>query len=130
MNTGKLGSGESRLETGISYLLMAGVIISLVLEIVGVALLYFSNHSLAVSQNQSVFIHGNDFFTFLFQQFQGKHSPGTGLQLMTIGIIVLILTPFIRLVTSVVYFGWEKNLKYVLITFFVLVVITLSLILH
>ena len=130
MNTEKLGSGESKLETGISYLLMVGVIVSLVLEILGVALLYYSNHSLAVSQGESVFFRGNDFFTFIFQQFQGGHSQGIGLQLMTIGIIVLILTPFIRLVTSVVYFGWEKNLKYVLITLFVLVVITLSLILH
>lgn len=30
MNTEKLGSGESKLETSISYLLMAGIIISLV----------------------------------------------------------------------------------------------------
>jgi uncharacterized membrane protein len=130
MNTQKLGSGESRLETGISYLLMAGVIISLVLEVVGVALLYHANHSLAISQNETAFIQGNDFFTFIFQQFRGEHSQGIGLRLMTIGIIILILTPFIRLVTSVVYFGWEKNMKYVVITLFVLVVITLSLALH
>jgi uncharacterized membrane protein len=130
MNTEKLGSGESKLETSISYLLMTGVIVSLVLEVVGVALLYYSNHSLAISQGESAFIHGDDFFTFIVQQFRGSHPQGIGLQLMTIGIIVLILTPFIRLVTSVVYFGWEKNLKYVWITLFVLVVITLSLALH
>jgi uncharacterized membrane protein len=130
MNIEKLGSGESRLETGISYLLMTGVIVSLVLEVVGVAMFYYTNHSLAVSQSETAFIHGNDFFTFIFQQFRGEHSQGIGLQLMTIGIIVLIITPFIRLVTSVVYFGWAKNLKYVLITLFVLVVITLSLALH
>jgi uncharacterized membrane protein len=130
MITEKLGSGESNLETGISYLLISGVIISLVLEIVGVILLYHSYGSLAISQNESVFIRGNDFFTFILQQIQGKRSPGIGLELMTVGIIVLILTPYIRLIMSVVYFGWEKNLKYVFITLFVLVVITLSLILH
>jgi len=130
MRNEKIGSGEPKLETGISFLLMVGVIISLILEIAGVILLYQSYRSLAISQNESAFIRGNDFFTFIFQQFQGKHSSGIGMELMTIGIIVLILTPYIRLITSVVYFGWEKNLKYVFITLFVLVVITLSLALH
>jgi uncharacterized membrane protein len=130
MNREQLGSGDSKLETGISYLLIAGVIISLILEIVGLVLFYFTNHSLAISQDDTVFINGKDFFSFVIQQFQGQHPQGLGLQLITIGIIVLVLTPFIRLVVSVFYFGWEKNIKYVLITLFVLVVITLSLILH
>ena len=50
--------------------------------------------------------------------------------LMIAGIVVLILTPFIRIIVSVVYFGREKNWKYVFITLFVLLVITLSLTLH
>ncbi|HTY82132.1 MAG TPA: DUF1634 domain-containing protein [Dehalococcoidales bacterium] len=130
MNFNNLGSGDSGLENGISYLLVAGLIISLVLEITGVALLYLNNHSLEISQDPSMFIRGNDFFTFFIQQLRGENSHGIALRLMTLGIIVLILTPFIRLVMSVVYFGWEKNIKYVLITFFVLVVITISLVLH
>jgi uncharacterized membrane protein len=130
MKPEKLGSGDSGLETGISYLLIIGVIISLILEIAGMVLFYLSNHSLTILQDGSVFIRGRDFFTFIVDQFGGNHPQGIGLQLMTIGIIVLILTPFIRLVASVIYFGWEKNLKYVIITLFVLVVITLSLILH
>ena len=125
-----LGSGESKLETGISYLLISGVIVSLVLEIIGEGLLYHSYGSLAISQDATAFIHGNDFFTFVLQQFRGNHAQGPGIQLMTIGIIVLILTPYVRLVASVAYFGWEKNIKYVLITLFVLVVVTLSLALH
>ncbi len=130
MNTEKLGNGDSKLETSISYLLMAGVIFSLVLEIVGLVILCISNNSLAISQSNDVFIRGNDFFTFIAQQLWGKHSQNIGVQLMTLGIIVLILTPFIRLIASVIYFVWRKNLKYVLITLFVLVVITLSLTLH
>jgi uncharacterized membrane protein len=130
MNTEKLGSGDSKLETSISYLLITGVIISLVLEVIGLIMLCITNHSLAVSQSQDVFINGNNFFTFIFQLFSGNYSQNTGLHLMTFGIIVLILTPFLRLVASVIYFGWEKNIKYVLITLFVLVVITLSLFFH
>jgi uncharacterized membrane protein len=130
MNMEKLGSGDSKLETSISYLLITGIIISLVLEIVGLVILCFTNHSVAISQSEDVFIQGHDFFTFIAQQLWGNHSQGVGAQLITLGIIMLILTPFIRLIASVIYFGWRKNLKYVLITLFVLIVITLSLALH
>lgn len=125
-----LGSGESKLETGISYLLIAGVIISLILEIIGIIILYHSYGHLAISQDAGMFIQGHDFFSFIYQQFQGKHAVGSAVLFMTAGIIVLILTPYIRVIASVIYFGWEKNIKYVLITLFVLVVVTVSLALH
>ncbi len=130
MKTRGLGSGDSKLETGISYLLIGGVTVSLLLEIIGVILLYRSYGSLAISQDASVFIRGSDFFTFVFQEIRGGYMQGGALQFMTAGIIVLILTPYIRLIASVLYFGWEKNIKYMLITLFVLVVVTLSLALH
>ena len=60
-----LGSGESKLETGISYLLIVGVIISLILEIVGIIILYHSYGHLAISQDAGMFIQGHDFFSFI-----------------------------------------------------------------
>lgn len=130
MTINRLGSGESKLETGISYLLIAGVIVSLVLEIVGIIILYHSYGHLAISQDKGMFLQGHDFFSFIYQQFQGKHAVGSAVLFMTAGIIVLILTPYIRVIASVIYFGWGKNIKYVLITLFVLVVVTISLSLH
>ena len=129
MTNDRLGSGESKLETGISYLLIGGVIVSLLLEVIGVIIFYHSYGSLAISRDAGMYIRGSDFFTFIREQFQ-KHAQGNAIQFMTAGIIVLILTPYIRLIASVLYFGWEKNIKYVLITLFVLVVVTLSLALH
>jgi uncharacterized membrane protein len=130
MTINRLGSGESKLETSLSYLLIAGVIVSLVLEIIGIVILYHSYGHLAISQDAGMFIQGHDFFSFIYQQFQGKHVAGSAVLFMTAGIIVLILTPYLRVVASVIYFGWEKNIKYVLITLFVLVVVTVSLALH
>lgn len=130
MTIRRRGSGESRLETVISYLLMAGVSISLLLEITGITLLYHAYGHLTISQASNIFIQGHDFFSFIWDQFQGKHTGGSAIIFMTAGIIVLILTPYIRVIASVIYFGWEKNLKYVLITIFVLLVVTLSLALH
>jgi len=130
MTIDKLGSGESKLETGISYLLITGVIVSLLLEIIGIIILYHSYGHLAISQDAAMFIRGHDFFSFIYEQFGGKYVAESGTLFMTTGIIVLILTPYIRVIVSVIYFGWEKNIKYVLITLFVLVVVTLSLALH
>ncbi len=130
MSTKQLGSGESKLEVAISYMLIAGVVLSLVLEVIGVVLLYGSFRRLDISQDPSVFIQGKDFFTFLFQTVSGRHPAGPSIGFMTAGIVVLILTPYIRVVASVFYFAIERNLRYVLITLFVLVVVTLSLVLH
>jgi len=130
MTINRLGSGESKLETGISYLLIGGVTVSLLLEIVGIIILYHSHGHLAISQDTSMFIQGHDFFSFIYEQFQEKHMNGSAILFMTAGIMVLILTPYFRVIASVIYFGWEKNFKYVLITLFVLVVVTLSLALH
>ncbi|MDP2931507.1 MAG: DUF1634 domain-containing protein [Chloroflexota bacterium] len=130
MNRDTLGSGESSLETIISYLLIIGVIVSLLLEIVGISLWYYSAGNLAISQDKTLFIQGHDVFSFIYHQFQRGHTEGSAIFLITLGIIALILTPYVRIIASVIYFGWRKNLKYVMITLFVLAVVTLSLALH
>ncbi len=130
MSTKQLGSGESKLEVAISYMLIVGVVVSLVLEVIGVVLLYGSFRRLEISQDPSFFIQGRDFFSFAFETIAGKHAAGPSIGFMTAGLIVLILTPYIRVIASVFYFAIERNLRYVLITLFVLVVVTLSLVLH
>jgi uncharacterized membrane protein len=125
-----LGSGETKLETIISYLLMVGVVVSVILEAVGITLYYGKYGNTQVSQNPAVFISGKDFFAFIIYQTRHLLGSQNALLFMTLGLIILILTPYIRAVTSVIYFAWEKHYKYVLITLFVLIVLTLSLALH
>ena len=130
MTSMELGSGESTLETIISYILIVGVIASLILEVIGITLYYGTYGNLLVSQNRAVFISGADFFTFIANQTQNLVGSQNALFFMTVGLIILILTPYVRAVTSVVYFGWERNRKYILITLSVLIVLTPSLALH
>jgi uncharacterized membrane protein len=125
------GSGETALETWISYVLIAGVTISLILETAGIILFYRAAHSAAVSEQPAMFVHGRDFFTFFGSLLTDGSSHGTpGLHLMVLGIAILILTPYVRAVMSVVYFAAEKNLTYFFITLFVLIVLTVSLLVH
>jgi len=130
MTQPSLGSGETKLETIVSYLLIAGVIISVIMEAIGIILYYGTYGNVQVSQNQAVFISGKNFFAFIIYQTQHLLGSQNALLFMTLGLIILILTPYIRAITSVIYFAWERHYKYVLITLFVLIVLTISLVLH
>ena len=121
---------ESKLEAIISILLAVGVIVSVVLEVIGIALYFGAYGNVEVSESSNVFITGENFFAFIVKEIQGIFMSENALLFMTLGIIVLILTPYIRAITSCIYFGWEKNGRYVLITLFVIVVLTISLLLH
>jgi uncharacterized membrane protein len=124
------GSGETKLETIISYLLVAGVLASLVLEVSGIILFYRAHASLAISQDKAMFLSGQNFFAFLLRLHTERSSTGIAILLMTLGVAVLLLTPYIRVILSVLYFAFNKNLKYFVITLFVLLVLTASLMMH
>jgi uncharacterized membrane protein len=131
LNLKELGSGESKLETTISYLLIIGVVLSLALEIAGVAIFYKSHGNLdTLLQDKAMFIQGRNFFSFLYQLFAREPMQNTGVFLMTLGIAALILTPFVRVIASALYFVWKRDTRYVLITAFVLIALTVSLALH
>ena len=124
------GSGETRLETWISTVLICGVLISLLLEAAGIVLYFRSSHTTALSEAKSTFIQGRDFFTFLVHLVRKTLSAATPMRLMALGVAILILTPYVRAVMSVVYFLWRRNPKYAVITAFVLAVLTVSLTIH
>lgn len=126
MKNGKVTENGSKLEPAISYLLITGVLVSLLLEIAGVCLYFYRQGNLSVSFDSSVYLQGQNFFSYLFS-FGNSYAGNPAMLLMAAGVVVLLLTPFIRIILSAVYFGWERNWKYVIITVFVLVVITLSL---
>ena len=130
MKSNNIRSDESKLETTISYLLIIGVTFSLILEIIGLILFYYSFTNLNILESEVVFIHGDNFFSFVKTLFQGENIQNNAILFMTLGSIALISTPYIRVITSVIYFAWEKNRKYLLVTLFVLVILTVSLALH
>lgn len=121
---------EVKLEALISYLLIIGVIVAVVLEVIGITLYYGSYGNVAYSQAQNVYITGENFFAFVIERLQNLLVTENALTFMTVGIIVLVLVPFVRAIASCIYFAWEKNWKYVAITLFVLIVLTVSLAFH
>ena len=125
-----LKENESKIEVILSYILIIGVIVSLILMITGMILFFLNSGSLNISRDPSMFIHGKNFFNFIFNILKGNGPENTAILFLTIGTIVLMLTPFIRVVASLIYFIWIKDKKYIFITLIVLLILIVTLSLH
>ena len=121
---------EERLERWISYILIAGVIASLILEVAGMVLYVRAAGSAAISHRPAAFVHGSNFFAFLAAILYDAATHPGGFHLMLLGISLLILTPYLRALLSVLYFASKKDIAYFFITLFVLFVLTMSLLFH
>jgi uncharacterized membrane protein len=130
VNWGPEGSGETRLETIISYILIIGVAVSFTVLAIGLFIFYRAHGSWAIVRNPSVFIASKNFFSFLINDVRGSASMPAAVRIMSLGVALLILTPYVRAVLSAIYFAAERNFTYFVITVFVLAVLTWSLAVH
>ncbi len=121
---------KHRLETIISLALVTGVLVSIVLEILGLALYYVKFGRFQDILAGGWQLEGKNFFIYVAGLILSFNSAPNPLNVVALGIVVLILTPFISIIGSVIYFGLTKNFKYLSMTAFVLTVLTLSLALH
>ncbi len=137
-NTPTSGAGAGTAfptEVIISWILRVGVLASALLIALGVALLFVTGKT----------GYGGSFndLAGLVQYNQGQHvafptTPGDVLvglaqfkpyAFIALGLLVLILTPVIRVAASVVIFLLERDLAYVFITLIVLIILVVSFLL-
>lgn len=130
MMASEIEGAGSKFELMISCLLMVGVVVSLILVASGMVVFYLHSGYMGISHTSTMFLREQNFFYFLLDLFRGRGGQDVGLWLMTLGIAVLILTPYARVILSFVYFLLERDWKYTLFTFFVLVLLTISLTTH
>ncbi|MFW0736007.1 DUF1634 domain-containing protein [Flavobacterium sp. T12S277] len=116
--------GEKDFQTIIGNLLRYGVWISLSVAFIG-GIVYLMAHSTAI-EDYSVF-HENDrnIFEVVSAIYQGV-IQGNGESLIFFGIILLFLTPVLRVLLSLFSFLLEKDYLYVGITLIVIVIILIS----
>jgi uncharacterized membrane protein len=124
-------ASEEKLELTISCILIVGVIASVAMEAIGILGYYSSNGNLNILFRPEFALKGADFFTYSGNTFlQVMRGGWTPLQILSFGIIVLMITPYVRVAASVVYFALVGNSKYLIITLFVLLILTASLVVH
>lgn len=116
------------MELLVGYILQVGVLLSMILIAVGVAWRWLNTGTLGFDYA----ISGMNFFEFVLTDIQqmvaGTFRPRL---FASLGIATLMLTPYVRVVASMLYFALvERNRKYTLFTGFVFVVLTYSLFLR
>ncbi len=112
----------------VGYILLGGVLVSAVLMVGGMAW-----HWVAIGRPQIGYtIAGMDLFQFVVTDVRQVASGALQPRLLiNLGLAVLLLTPYVRVVASTLYFAaGERNWKYTLITGFVFTVLTYSLFLR
>jgi uncharacterized membrane protein len=126
MSTGN-NDKPHRVELLIGLVLRVGVGCSVALILAGFAWRCFATGSLVFDYA----IERMNFFEFLLADIRGLGAPELRPRvLVNLGIGVLLLTPYLRVLTSLVYFATiERDPKYTAFTMFVFVVLTYSLLL-
>jgi uncharacterized membrane protein len=112
----------------VGYILLIGVLLSLLLILIALTWKWKLTGNVEFEYKLS----GLNFFQLAMHEFRlvaaGSVSPRL---MLSLGILVLMLTPFIRVLVSMVYFIVAlKNWKYTLFTAFVMVMLTYSLFLR
>lgn len=127
----KSGAQESRqleMDVLVGYILLGGVLLSMLLIIIGLVWKYVQSGGIHLDYE----LAGMNLFQFVVSEVHiavlGEIRPRL---LINMGIVVLMLTPFFRVLASMVYFLVVlKNWKYTVFTSFVLLVLTGSLFLR
>ncbi len=116
------------MESLVGYILSIGVLLSAVLLLIGFVWHWARAGNLRFEHS----IGGMNFFEFILSTFQKMTSQTLRPRLfLNLGIGILMLTPFVRVLASVFYFAFvEHNWKYTLFTGFVVTVLTYSLFLR
>ncbi|HEX9067673.1 MAG TPA: DUF1634 domain-containing protein [Ktedonobacterales bacterium] len=112
---------DASLETLISVVLRAGVVLSGALVALG-GLLVVGREWLAHSPPATEYPHS------IAAVISGV-AHGDGVAILTLGLLVLLATPIVRVALSLVGYVRERDWRYVVITAIVLSIITLSLLL-
>ncbi len=116
---------QHMMETMVGYILQVGVMISAALLVAGYAWRFLATGHLGFDYT----IAGMNLYDFAMlevrQVAEGAFRPRL---LVSLGIVVLLLTPLVRVLASMVFFAVvARNLKYALFTLFVLTVLVHSL---
>ncbi len=119
---------QYKMDTVVGYTLQAGVLLSLALISAGLIWKWVATGGLVFDYR----LRGMNLFHLAAQQFRlAAHGTVRPRLLVNLGVIVLLLTPYSRVLASVAYFtAILKNWKYSLFTSVVFIVLTYCLFLR
>ena len=126
----KSAAAVTRMELTISTLLRGGILLSLSIVLVGVVLMFAHHPEYFHSRQTLNYLESgkHEFPTSLRSIGEGV-MQGQGRAVVMLGVLVLFLTPLVRVAASVITFAIEKDWTFTAITTVVLCFMILSLVL-
>lgn len=115
--------GDKDLQTLVGNILRYGVLASLCIVFIG--LIIYLSHARAEVVHFSTFTKKD----FNFLAFFSGILHGDSLSIIALGVLLLILTPIMRVIFAIIGFHKEKDLRYTIVSVIVLLVIIISTIL-
>jgi uncharacterized membrane protein len=110
------------LEALLGFILIIGVFIGLIMLSIGLgAYIYF--HGIEIDLSKT--IRFKDLSTWVMSL---RYQDDVIMKMLSIGLIIIILIPYTRVIASLIWFIYHKDLKFILFTLFVATVLTLSII--
>jgi len=126
-----LSQSSTALQTGISWILRVGVFLSVIFASSGLILDYARTGSSTLCLSGpgcDVWrVSGGKFFDFAFATIGNLLNGVSAVGLVSLGVVILMFTPYFRIAAAVVYYSVERDWKYVGITSIVFVLITVAL---
>lgn len=119
-----------RVELIISRVLRAGVVTSLVVIVVGMAMAFAGHASLLHSATvERKLTSGNARFARSPSTMLAELRAGEGRGVVSLGLVILLLTPVVRVGVSIVTFLYQHDRAFVGVTCFVLAILVASFVL-
>ena len=117
---------DTDIELAISKVLRYGVYIAMFFAIIGGSVYIYRHGKEPVGNQYAHYVEkDDDFFDYVHKMFVGIFD-GKGREIITLGIIVLLVTPTVRIVFSLFGYALEKDKMYMVITLIVLAIIAIS----
>lgn len=117
---------DSDIELAISKVLRYGVYLALFFAIIGGIVYVYRHGSEQVGTQYAHYVEKDeDFFDYVHNMFTGIFN-GKGRDVITLGIIILLATPTVRILFSLLGYALEKDKMYMVITLIVLAIISVS----
>ena len=117
--------GERDFQLIIGNLLRYGVWISLSVAFMG-GIIYLLNHGNELENYSTFYENDRNIFKVIINIYNGV-VQGQGESIILLGIILLFITPILRLLISLIVFYFEKDYLYVFITMIVILIIGTSI---
>jgi len=113
---------------GISWILRIGVSLSLLLESYGILLNYLQKGDSSLTLSPTWRVGNENFFAFVYASVGALGFQSTSLSITALGVAVLLLTPYVRVLAAIFYYIVERDWKFVFITLLVFAIINFGLI--